>query len=124
MRLKERTRTARASGTAPLPALGLDNGTTPFLPEAVQSNVVRSVNPQQARYIFFQIADPDAFRRFIGKLLNPPEGRPGEPDGDFFDLPSDMRKLWSEGFAHKYDELVTAQTFADAFPVNGRTSLV
>jgi UDP-glucose 4-epimerase len=24
------------------------------------------------------------------------------------------------GFAHKYDELVTAQTFADAFPPNGR----
>lgn len=106
MPLKERT---RAPSPAPqkqaeLPDFQLDRETAPFLPEAVQSNVIRSVNPQQARYIFFQVADSGAFRRFIGHLLNPPEGGPDDPESDFFDLPPDIRRLWSEGWAHTYDD--------------------
>src|SRR5215467_5214818 len=109
MKLKEKNRTAptttpaadAAPGKESAAAFKIGDGGAPFLPEAVQSNVIRSVNPQQARYIFFQIADPDAFRRFIRQLLDPSQG---EPDSDFFDLPADMRTLWSEGWAHSYDE--------------------
>ena len=85
----------------PFLTIKLDEEAGRFVPEAVQSNVVRSVNPQQARYIFFQIADPGAFRRFIANLLDPSKGDPGS---DFLDLPADMRTLWSEGWAHSYDE--------------------
>jgi Dyp-type peroxidase family len=103
MQLKEKNRTAPAASPRSdrLPAFKLDEDCGRFVPEAVQSNVVRSVNPQQARYIFFQIADPDAFRRFIANLLDPSKGDPGS---DFLDLPADMRRLWSEGWAHSYDE--------------------
>jgi Dyp-type peroxidase family len=111
MKLKEKNRTAptttagadAAPGTERVAAFKIGDGGAPFLPEAVQSNVIRSVNPQQARYIFFQIANPDAFRRFIGNLLDPAKADPNE-SGDFFGLPADMRKLWSEGWAHSYDE--------------------
>ncbi|MFO1081313.1 MAG: cytochrome P450 [Reyranellaceae bacterium] len=71
--------------------------------EAVQSNVIRSVNPQTARYVFFQVADPEAFRRFLGHLLDPQAGA-SDDDNDFLGLPPDLRKLWSEGWAHDYDE--------------------
>ena len=93
MRLKEKDRTVPvvdaiaepASTTARGAAFKIGDGAS-FLPEAVQSNVIRSVNPQQARYVFFQIADPDAFRRFIGNLLDPTKGDPNGEDSDFLDL--------------------------------------
>lgn len=77
----------------------------PFTPDAVQSNVIRSVNPAQAHYIFFRITDAEAFRRLVGTLTDPPSQQPSdEPAGTFLDLPPEARKFWSEAQAHKYDD--------------------
>ena len=67
MPVKEKTKAATTPRTT-LSKFRLDDSAVLFVPEAVQSNVIRSVNPQQARYVFFQIVDGDAFRRFRGRL--------------------------------------------------------
>lgn len=106
-------RTARRGGDAPAaralaapagrPACG--EGTeslAPFTPDDVQSNVVRSVNPQQAHYLFFRIVDAAAARRLIATLVDPPPADPAE-GGTLVALPPDDRRFWSEAKAHRYD---------------------
>jgi len=75
----------------------------PFTPSMVQSNVVRSVNPDQAHYLFFRITDAASFRRFVGTLIDPPDSPPGA-SGSFADLPPEVRRFWSEAQAHRYDD--------------------
>src|SRR5690554_2840113 len=102
-RTKPAATTARpaAHGTKGLTGVKLSRCEGHFLPEAVQANILRGVNPDQAHYLFFEIMDGNAFRRLIGDLLDPPEQGAGDA---FLDLPPEFRKLWSEGFAHSYDQ--------------------
>ena len=77
--------TARRAVEAPPPkarpaATGIEPGTTgqvaPFSPDDVQSNVIRSVNPDQAHYLFFRIVDAARARRLIAALVDPPPADP------------------------------------------------
>jgi Dyp-type peroxidase family len=98
----------------------------PFTPDAVQSNVIRSVNPARAHYIFFRVTDAEAFRRLLGSLTNPPpqaDGAAGSLDG----LPPEARRFWSEAQAHRYDDKgrrrVVASTWNIAFTWPGLKAL-
>ena len=126
MLVEEKSRAAAASRGAVRPAFRLDDGATIFVPEAIQSNVIRSVNPQHARYVFFQIVDGDAFRRFVGNLLNPAE-QSGDADAGFSNQPADVRTLGSEASAHTYDpsgkRTVKALTWNLAFTWTGLQAL-
>lgn len=87
------------------PSTGEPGGkAAPFTPDAVQSNVIRSVNPAQAHYFFFRITDAETFRRFLGSLADPPPQSSEGPAGQFLDLPPEDRKFWSEAQAHRYDD--------------------
>lgn len=117
----------------PAPAKGAasasDTGANPapFSPDAVQSNVIRSVNPEQAHYIFFRITDAEAFRRFVGTLVDPPASPSDGPVRTFLDLPAEARKFWSEAEAHKYDDKgkrnVAPSTWNLAFTYSGLKAL-
>ena len=91
---------AKASGSESEPG----GKAAPVTPDAVQSNVLRSVNPDQAHYIFFKITDAPAFRRLVGSMTEPPLQQSDGPPRTFLDLPPEARKFWSEAEAHKYDD--------------------
>ena len=105
-------RRAPASPTVARPAAakeraaGSETGETsaPFTPDAVQSNVIRSVNPEQAHYLFFRITDAAMFRRFVGTLVDPPPPSSQGAGPGFADLPAEARRFWSEMQAHRYDD--------------------
>ena len=101
MPVQEKNRAVTARYEAALSALQSERPGAVFSADAVQANVVRSVNPQQARYVFFQIVDGDAFRRFVGGLLHPQEA--GDPESGFHNQPADIRTLFSEAAANEYD---------------------
>ena len=103
--------TARRAVEAPPPkarpaATGIEPGTTgqvaPFSPDDVQSNVIRSVNPDQAHYLFFRIVDAARARRLIAALVDPPPADPAA-EGSLVAAPPDDRRFWSEARAHRYD---------------------
>jgi Dyp-type peroxidase family len=86
--------------------------------DRVQSNVLRSMNPEKALYLFFRITNVDHFREFVGLLVDPPEVSPavqanlaGETRKDrdtwikdFLGLNDDDRRIWSEANAHVFSE--------------------
>lgn len=107
-------RPSARSGEEPAPARAADarasaggdtvgEASAPFTPDAVQSNVIRSVNPHQAHYFFFRITDAPAFRRLVGSLVEPPASPGGAGEG-LLGLPPEARRFWSEAEAHRYDE--------------------
>ncbi len=111
-------------------ALAADAGTTeraaPFSPDEVQSNVIRSVNPARAHYLFFHVVDAAAARRLIAALVEPPPADPAG-EGTLVALPPDDRRFWSEARAHRYDATgnrrVAASTWNIAFTWPGLAAL-
>ncbi len=118
----------RASDTMDGSASEPGGRSAPYTPDAVQSNVIRSVNPEQAHYIFFRITDAGTFRRFVGSLADPPPQQPSDDAaGAFLGLPPEARKFWSEAEAHKYDDdgkrSVAPSTWNVAFTWTGLKAL-
>ncbi len=80
----------------------------------VQSNVLRSMNPEVALHLFFRVTNVSFFREFVRLLVDPPDGvipaaRAGSaPENkdrndwidDFLKLKKEERRIWSEADVH------------------------
>lgn len=82
-------------------------GSLPLARKQVQSNVLRSMNPLAALYIFFHIVDVDSFRILVHNLVDPEN--PHNPGDDsriklFLSAKPEVRRIWSEAEAHDFKE--------------------